>query len=274
LRTANKTIDLISVLEDTTYCLKQTGNGPDQTDTIRTKPCDSSIPSFAYLYDDDCSTTDYADVDCCDDANCTKGETCQKTNYKCLAQAPDIDVAPSARVPKDFPDWPFALIVSHGTWCLDAKNGVANGDDLGLQPCDFVNPQDTQLFLLDKDGKIRSKKDTDQCLTVGNGVDAVRGGARIKFLSCDDLVTYNIFEHDKTIDLITIVQDPTYCLQQTGNGPDKTDTIRAERCDDADTPLHEYFNVDCSPTDYADVDCCEDNDCLGGSTCDVNYKCI
>lgn len=50
--------------------------------------------------------------------------------------------------------------MSHGDWCFDAKSGVRDGSDLGLDKCIFPNPPDTQLFMIDDVGKIHNRVDT------------------------------------------------------------------------------------------------------------------
>jgi len=173
------------------------------------------------------------------------------------------------------PDWPYAFFVTRANlfqnWCIDARDGVSNGADLGLLPCDFTNAPDDQLFLLDGEGKIHSKVDPNKCFAVDK--DTVQGGARIKFLDCNAPVTHNTFMHNKTIDLISVKEDSTFCLKQTGNDPDRTDTIRTEPCDSSISSfVYLYNDADCSTTDYADVDCCDDNDCPQGETCQT-YEC-
>jgi len=97
------------------------------------------------------------------------------------------------------PDWPYAYFVIRANlfqnWCFAARDGVENGANLGLLPCDFANAPDNQLFLLNRDGKIHSKMNKDQCFAVNK--DAVHGGAHIKFLDCDAPVTYNTFAHSQ-----------------------------------------------------------------------------
>lgn len=263
----DKSTDLITVAKDSLYCLRQTGNGADESDTIRAELCDPTNFGFLFDYDDfDCSSSTYTDVDCCDDNECSGTDTCG-SNYKCSTPSEDV-VDPDPNVP----DWPFARIISHGSWCLDAKNGVASGSDVGLKRCIFPNPPDRQLFMIDKQGKIHTKVDTSKCLAVDGS--NIRGGARIKFFDCDASDVSNTFEHDKTIEKISIAQDSTFCFKQTGNGPDGTDTIRAELCTDRNTPVYEYDDFGCSAANFADVDCCIDSDCSGSTTCDENYECV
>ena len=158
-------------------------------------------------------------------------------------------------------------------WCITAKFGVADNANTGFLPCRKENATDDQLFLLDGDGKIHSKVDPTQCLVVDQGTE-VRGGDRIRFLSCDAQVLYNTFEHNRTTDMIRVAQDTTFCLKQTGNGPDTTDTIRAEECDKNNLSfIYDYVDFECS-TNLKDVECCIDSDCVGGNgSCVANYTC-
>ena len=176
----------------------------------------------------------------------------------------------------NIPDWPVAYLLSHVSsnepWCITAKNGVEDNANLGLLPCEGDNPPDEQLFLLDLFGKIHSKVDLNQCLVVDKG-NRVRGGSRVRLLDCDADVLYNTFDHNRTTDMIRVKESPDFCLKQTGNGPDRSDTIRTEKCDESNPGFtFSYLTYDCS-TDLGDVDCCDDSECGAGETCLPTYVC-
>jgi hypothetical protein len=175
------------------------------------------------------------------------------------------------------PDWPFTFLVSHASenedWCITANQGVTDGAGLGLNVCDFDNAPDRQLFLLDADGKMHSKVDPTQCLVVEQGTEAVSDGARIKFLRCDAQVSFNTFVHNRTTDKIRVAQDSTYCLKQTGNAPQDTDTIRAYPCDENDSGFSfDYRHYACKRNGFEDVECCHSDDCPDTGIC-YNYSC-
>lgn len=181
------------------------------------------------------------------------------------------------------PKFPYARLVSHvdkengNDWCLVPKGT----NDLGILPCsNSVTPPDKELFLMDREGKIRSKLDDTLCLAVGNGIDPVRGGARLKFLSCTaPNIRFNTYNHDRSSAApIRVRGAETYCLTQTGADAHTTDTIRTELCD-VNEPgfIFDYDEVGCDERAFDDVDCCDDGPCTAlqpqGQTCQ-NYECI
>lgn len=176
-------------------------------------------------------------------------------------------------------EWPYAFFVSYfeegDAWCITAKNGFSNGDPLGFDLCDFDNPQDDQLFLLNEDGKIHTKLDPFKCFTVEDGEEELRDGhSYLRFGSCLDIVKYNTFTHNRgDTGMLRVQNDSKFCIKQTGNGPDRTDSLRTFVCDEADHlgMFFDYREYKCS-TRLADVDCCDDSDCSGGAACE-NYEC-
>ena len=175
-------------------------------------------------------------------------------------------------------DWPYAFLVSHvgkldgQDWCFTAKNGVSDNSNVGFDLCDFQGAPDMQLFLLDENGKMHSKLNPNQCLVVDQGTSISGGHSRIKFCSCDESVVYNTFLHDRETDVIRVGMAPSYCLKQTGNGPDRTDSIRTETCDEKNPCfIYDYVEHECS-TSLADVDCCDTTDCGRSEIC-KDYAC-
>lgn len=216
--------DMIRVKEAPSYCLKQTGNGADRTDTIRTELCDISNPDFLFDYDDSgCDVDLSVDVNCCNDDICNQDQIC--VNYECEG----LLIPPPG----------YQFLVSQASaeeeWCIAEKEGTEDGKNLGILPCDFEAKLDSQLFRL-QSGKINNRADDLQCLTVKTGGNiftqgAIRGGDRIQFLDCDSSAVFT-FAHDETLatDTISLGEDPTFCLTQTGSSAQATDTIRAEPC--------------------------------------------
>jgi hypothetical protein len=176
---------------------------------------------------------------------------------------------------------PYAFFVSEirkangDPWCMTAINGVNDGNFLGFDLCDFVFPRDDQLFQLDSDGKIRSKLSPSQCFAIQSD-EPDDGHSRIFFESCDSQRTYNTFTHDRgDRDTLSLKTDSSYCIKQTGNGPDKTDSFRTFKCDTAgdDGIYFSYLEYQCSVNAFSGVDCCEDSDCSGNATTCQDYKC-
>lgn len=179
------------------------------------------------------------------------------------------------------PIWPYAFLVSHvgftnnQSWCITAKHGTTDGSDVGFDLCHFSSVQDNQLFLLDGDGKMHSKLDPTQCLVVDEGSRTTLGGARVKFCACNEPgATYNTFEHNRDTDVIRVKDDPDCCIKQTGNGPDASDTIRTEMCDETNACfIYDYVEYNCvADARWNDVDCCDNDDCTSTEIC-KDYSC-
>lgn len=93
-------------------------------------------------------------------------------------------------------EFPLSFIVSNvredEEWCITAINGIENGENLGVAPCDFENAPDDQLFFLDKDGMIHSGENDNLCFVIQD--DNIRDGqSRLQFGSCDRRLRFNTF---------------------------------------------------------------------------------
>lgn len=217
----------IRVKEAQTYGLTQTGHSAQTTDTIRTELVDVNVPDFIFDYDEvDCDETVFDDVGCCEDDACTGGQICE--NYECVPTTTGAEISADYR-------FFVSQVSAEEEWCITQKEGTEDGKNLGILPCDFEAKLDSQLFRL-QSGKINNRADDLQCLTVKTGGNiftqgAIRGGDRIQFLDCDSSAVFT-FAHDETLatDTISLGEDPTFCLTQTGSSAQATDTIRAEPC--------------------------------------------
>lgn len=177
-------------------------------------------------------------------------------------------------------DWPYSFLVIRNfegnDWCLTANAGVASGTNLGLNPCDFRNAPSSQLFLLDNVGKIHSKVNPLQCFVVSSTPSQ---NSRIQFQPCDarnDGMRYNTFLHEKETGMIRVLESSEYCLTPTGNGPDKTDSIRTNKCSENKAGMvYDVVPYQCNPRNFENVECCTSSDCPRGSGgCRADYKCF
>jgi hypothetical protein len=155
---------------------------------------------------------------------------------------------------------------------MTASNGVNDGDYLGFDLCDFESPRDDQLFLLHSNGKIQSKLSPSQCFAIQDDKPD-NGHHRVLFESCDSQRNYNTFSHDRgDRDTLRLENDPSYCIKQTGNGPDNTDSFRTYKCDTArdDGIYFDYREYQSCNINNDDTECCVDSDCPNSQKCEEN----
>lgn len=176
------------------------------------------------------------------------------------------------------PNWPYAFLVSHAgfadgqDWCITAKNGVTDGSNAGFDLCDFTNAPDTQLFLMDADGKIHSKLDNTQCFVIDDGTSINEGHSRVKFCACDEDVIYTTFLHNRGTAPIRVKHSPSFCVKQNGPRIQDTDALRTTTCGDDPCFIFDYQEHNCR-IGVGDVDCCEDTDCSATEICE-DYDCL
>lgn len=86
----NRGTGLLRVRGDSAFCIKQNGNGPDETDALRAFICDQEDDDVGLIFDYEeyeCST-DLVDVACCDNRDCPSTQICQE--YSCVDCSIDL----------------------------------------------------------------------------------------------------------------------------------------------------------------------------------------